>query len=87
MGVQNTVAAVGGFARKGEVAAMPVKFSAPVNQFADGSRAFFHQRMNGSAIAEPIARVERILLVKFNFIVIVQGDGNAALRIFRGGFA
>ncbi len=88
MRVQNAVAAVGAFASEGQCAFAPVEFRAPVDQFLDGRGAFLRPGCRtAAAVAEAIAGVQRVLLVQFHLVVIAQGHGDAALRIFRRGFA
>ncbi len=39
--------------------------------------------MDGLHIAEAIARIDGVLFVEFDAIVIIQGSGDSTLRVFR----
>ena len=82
MRMQDAVAAVRAFASEGELLALAIELGAPVDQFLNGGRPFFHQRMDGRAVAQAVARVERVLLVQCHFIVVAERYRDAALRIF-----
>jgi len=79
--------ASGRLARECQFAADLIEFSAPLDQLLDGGRAFLHQRAHGRGIAEAVSSGQRVLLVQFDLVVVAEGDGDAALRVFGGGFA
>ena len=86
MRVEDAVAGVGSLAGEEEARAVLVELGAPVHEFLDGGGAFLNERMNGGDVAEAIAGVEGVLFVEADFVVIRQGDGDATLGVFGGGF-
>ena len=81
--VQNAVAAVRSFAGEGELLALAVELGAPLDQVLNRGGTLLHQRVNGALIAESIARIERVLLMERDFIVIAQSYGDTALSVLR----
>jgi hypothetical protein len=51
------------------------------------ARSLLYQHAHRFAVAEAIARRERVLLVQRYFVVVAERHGDAALRVFRGRFA
>ena len=85
--MQHAAAAVGALAGEGQAGALAVEFRAPRDQLLDGRRPFFHQRVHRGAVAQTVAGVERVLLVQRDFVVVAERHGDAALGVFRAGFA
>ena len=67
--------------------AFAIELRAPVDQILNGGGAFFDQRVDGVLVAESVARVERVLLVQRDLIVVAERHGDAALRVFGRGLA
>ena len=74
------------FAGEGQARALAVEFGPPFDQLPDGGRPFLHQGVHRRALAQPVPRRQRILLVQRDFVVVAQRHGDAALRIFGGRF-
>ncbi len=70
MRVQNAVAAVRAFARERKPLPFAIELRAPVDQLLNRGRAFFHQRADSLAVAESIARIERVLLMQRHLVVV-----------------
>ena len=86
MRVQDAVAAVRALAGERQLAARAVERGAPLDQFLNRRRTLFHQRAHGDAVAETVAGKQGVLFVQFDLIIIAERDGDAALRVFGGGF-
>ncbi len=84
MRVQDSPTAVCSFLCERQFASFTIELRAPVNELLNGRGPFFHQRVNGVAVAEAVAGCNGVLLVKLDFIIIAQCDRDAALRILRG---
>src|SRR2546430_7964106 len=64
MCVQDAVTTVCAFARESQLGAFAVEFRAPLNQFLDALRTFFYQYLGSIGVAQPIARIECVLVIK-----------------------
>ena len=82
--VQHAVAAVRALPGERELRPFAVELRAPGDQLLDRARPFFHQGPHRRAVAKAVARVERVLLVEFHFVVVAQGHRNPALGVFGG---
>src|SRR5205823_763798 len=67
--------------------ALAVERCAPLDQLLNRRGAFLDERMYGLAIAQAIARLQRVLLMETDLVVIAQRDRDATLRVFGRGFA
>ena len=83
MSMKYAIATVRAFAGEHEFRAFAIEFSAPLYELLNRGGRFFDKNMDGLHIAEAIARVDGVLFVEFDAIVIVQGSGDSALRILR----
>ena len=79
-------AAVGAFARKGQLCAVAVELHAPVDELLDLLRTFFDQHADGFFAAESIAGDQRVMQVKRHLVVFAERRGDASLGIFGAGF-
>ena len=82
MGMQDAIAGVGTLAGEQEFASLAIELSAPVDQLLNGGRAFFDQSPHGGHVAQPIARVQGVLFMQQDFIIIAQCHCDSALRVF-----
>src|SRR6516162_3367388 len=87
MGVQYTVPAVGAFSGKCDVGSGAIELGAPLNQFFNPSRAFFHQDTRRIRIAQSIAGFEGVVEVQADFVVVAQSRSDTALRVLRIGLS
>src|SRR5438477_4808829 len=85
MRVENTGAAVSGFAGESEFGAGAIEFSAPFDKLGDVLRTFFNQERDGFRAAQAVTGRERVLLVETNFVLIAECYSDAALRPGCGG--
>ena len=79
MRVQNSTAGVGVFQPEYQLCSVVLS---PADQFVNALRRFFQQELYRGQIANPIARLERILQVQTDFILIAQ-PRRIAFRIVR----
>ncbi len=86
MGVQDAVAAVRALAGEGQAAGFAVELRAPIDELLDGGGAFLDERVHGGAVAQAVAGVEGVLLVKLHLVVVAESHGDAALGVFGGRF-
>lgn len=70
------------FARESKMPIFPVKLRAVFYQFSNVARPLLYENGDGFRVAQPRARVNRVLIMKLNRIIIAQDDGDAALRVF-----
>ena len=87
MRVQDSIARMGAFASKQQIGTFAVEGCSPFDQLLDEGGSFFDERADGFEIAEAIAGNERVLLMQLHFVVVAEGNRDAALRVLRGGFA
>jgi hypothetical protein len=71
-----------GLACESELTVFAVELSAVLDQLRDITRALLYENRDGFFITQSRARINRVLIMKLNSIVIVQHDGDPALRIF-----
>ena len=83
--VQNAIAAMGAFPGESNLGPGPVELGAPLNQFLDALRPFFNQDAGGLCVAQTIARLECIVEMNADFVIIAEGCGDAPLRILGVG--
>jgi hypothetical protein len=83
VGVQNATAAVRGFPRKRQLCAVAVKLCAPVYEFLNALRPFFHQHVGSVSIYDPVACLDCVLQMQADFIFVAQSYGDPALSILR----
>ena len=86
MRMQHPVAAVRAFSREGQPGSLAVELRAPLDELPNRRGSFLHQGAHRRTVAEAVSRVQRVLLVQFDLVVVAQSDGDPALRIFGGGF-
>ena len=67
--------------------AFAVKLSAVLYKLRDVSRPLLDEDGDSIRVAQSRARVERVLVMKLNRIIIAQDDGDSALRVFGVGFS
>src|SRR6185503_16794818 len=84
--VQNAPAAVRAFLRERETGTLTVEFRAPFDELLDGGGTLLDQGVHSFAVAEPITGSYGVLFMELDLVIIAQGDRNAALRVFGGGF-
>ena len=87
MRVQHAVARVRALAGEGQLFAGAVELRAPFDEPLDRARPLLHEHAHRFAVAEAVARGERVLLVERHFVVVAERHGDAALRVLRGRFA
>src|SRR6185437_9482546 len=85
--VEDAVAAVRAFAGEQQLRSPPVESGAPFDQLLNGGGSVLNQRSNGVDVTQAVSRVESVLFVKIDLVIVVQGGGDSALRIFRRGLA
>src|SRR5450432_260877 len=66
------------FTMAGDVAF--IKMQAKLHQFAHPLRSFLHHRFDRAGIAKPSARIERVINVEAEGVLITRYAGDAALR-------
>ncbi len=80
--VQHAPHGVRAFAAKRRPAVgIAIELGAPVEQFADVVRSFADQHFDGGDVAEPGPRLERVVAVKLDAVVVAERRGDAALRV------
>ena len=79
--MQNAVPAVRALSGETEFQPVAVKLSTPRDQILYRRRPLFHQRVDCCPVAETIPRIQRVLLMQCNFVIVTQGHRNAALRV------
>jgi hypothetical protein len=84
--VQDAVAAVRALAGECQLAARAVEGGAPLDQFLNRRRTLFHQGAHGDGVAQAVAGIQRVLFMQLDLVVVTEGDGDATLRVFGGGF-
>ena len=87
MRVQDTIAAVGSLAGKGELRAASIEFRTPPHELLDSSEPLFDEDPGGIRINQAVAGFEGIPEVQADFILIAEGGGNPALRVARVALA
>ena len=87
MCVENARTAVSRFASKGKLGARAIEFGAPFDKLRDVLGAFFDEKGYGFRATEAVPGVQRVLLVKADFVFITECYRDAALRPGRGGIA
>ena len=87
MRVENARTAVSCLASKGKLGARAIEFSAPFDQLRDVLWTFFDEECNGFRATEAVTGVQRVLLVKTDFIFVAECYGDAALCPGSGGIA
>jgi hypothetical protein len=75
------------FPSEEKLRAIAIELRTPVDQFLNDTRRFFNEGTDRFRIAQTGARIERVVLVKLNIVVVTKGRGNPALRIFGRRFA
>ncbi len=68
--VQDARARMRRLARKSQVTVFAVELRAVVDQLGDVARPLFDQRLDGLGVAESRARVERVLIMQLDGVVI-----------------
>ena len=74
-------------ARESKLPGFAIEPGAVLDQLGDEPRSFFDEHADGLGIAEPRARIDGVLIMKLDRVVIAQRDRNAALRVFRVGLS
>ena len=87
MRVQDAVAAVRAFAREQEARSFAIEAVPQSMSCSMAAGASSTSVRTAVRVAEAVAGDESVLLVKLDFIVIVERDGDAALRVLGRGFA
>ena len=75
-----------GFASERQVAVFAVELSAVFYKLCDVARPLFDEDGDGIRVAQSRARINRVLIVKLNRIIVAQDNGYSALRVFGVGF-
>src|SRR5690349_18475273 len=83
--MENSIAAMRAFAPEGEFGAFAIKLRAPGDQLFNALGRFLDKDLCRLGIAEPIPRVERVLQVKADLVLVAERRSYAALRILRAG--
>ena len=65
-----------------EVTVFAVELSAVFNKLCDVARPLFDEDGDGVRVAQTRARINRVLIMKLNRIIIAQDNGYSALRVF-----
>jgi hypothetical protein len=81
--VENAVAAVRAFPGEQQLRSLPVERGAPFDQLLNGGGSILNQRSNGVHVTEAVSRVQSVLFVEIDFVVVVESCGDSTLRIFR----
>jgi len=68
------------FTRESEFSAGAIELGAPFDELSNVFRALFDKESHGFWAAEGIASVERVLLVKADFVFVAERYSDAALR-------
>lgn len=79
--VENTITAVRPFTSEQKFRTLAVKCCSPANELLNRAWSFFDQGLYRFNVTEAITSGNRILLVQFQFVVVAQSYGNAALSI------
>ena len=90
VGVQHAIAAVRAFAGEGDLGAGAIELRAPLDEFFDARRTFFHQNARRFFVDQPVAGLQRVFQMQPNLIVVAERGRDTALRILRirlGDFA
>ena len=80
MRVQDAVTAVCAFTSESQLGAFAIEFRAPLKQFLDAFRPFFHQYLGGIGVAQAIAGIECVLEMKADLVFVAECGGNTSLR-------
>src|SRR5258706_3270195 len=72
MGVQNARTAVSGFSSEGKATTLAIKLSAPLQQFLQTLRAFFHQHLSCLFIHDAVAGCDGVLKMEADLIFIAE---------------
>jgi hypothetical protein len=83
MGVQNARPAVSAFACEGEPGSAAVELCAPVNQFLNALRSFFHEHPCGFRVHQAVSGFDGVVEMECDFVVVTQSHGDSALRVLR----
>jgi hypothetical protein len=85
--MQDAIAAVRALAGENELRSLAIEFRAPLDQLLNRGRRFLHEQVDRLHVAEAVAGIDRILLMQFDAVIIIQCGRNSALRIFGRRFS
>jgi len=83
--MQDAAAAVRSLAGEQETRAFAVELGSPGDQLFDPGGTFAGEHAHRRGVAEAVAGGDGVLLVEGNFVIVGEGDGDAALCVFGGG--
>src|SRR5664280_1876202 len=73
------------FASECDLGAGAIELRTPRDELLDTVRAFFHQDARSLFVAQAVTRLERVLQVEADFVVVAKRGGDATLRVLRVG--
>ena len=73
------------FASKGQLSAFAIELRPPRDQFFDALGGVFHQHPGGFWIAQAITRIQSILQMQADFVLVTKRGSDPALRELGAG--
>ena len=75
---------MGGLARQGDARPLAIEARPPLDELEGARRPFLDQHADRPLVAQTVARLDRVLIVQRNLVVVRQHRGQTALRLVRG---